>query len=52
MLKSRVAMIRKIMVMVAVAATVVLTSQGVQAQERRQVMLDRVVAGYCRICNR
>ena len=37
-------MIRKIMVMVAVAATVVLTSQGVQAQERRQVMLDRVVA--------
>lgn len=30
--------------MVAVAATVVLTSQGVQAQERRQVMLDRVVA--------
>lgn len=37
-------MIRKIMVMVAVAATVVLTSQGVQAQEHRQVMLDRVVA--------
>ena len=37
-------MIRKIMVMVAVAASVLFVAQSASAQQRRQVMLDKVVA--------
>ncbi len=37
-------MIRKIMVVVAVAASVLFVAQSASAQQRRQVMLDKVVA--------